>query len=307
MDVAAYGLAEQAADLESLRKGLSIDRWLVRALGDDSRLALELLRRYPDGVAAAVLVGPAFPGNAPDSVAETLPASIDGMAALCAADEFCSGTYEAPDEAWATAMRSLDPASATLAARAVLSALATAESVGGIPSRLERLAAGDLTWPEAQLAAQGWCLGYQLSCSADPGWTGGGEIASNCSGRAPSSGAATIGVSPGVTGMLASDPWDVICAVWAGAARDESTMRPVTTDVPVIVFASRMDPFHSLQAIESGIRGLRAGVLVPLPWATEGTGVRCLDAHEPSWIDDPSVGLSAACTAVELPRFADAP
>ena len=65
IDVTAYGLAQQAADLESIRQALGVDRWMVRTFGDDSRLALELIRRYPDHVAGVVLVGPSFPGEDP--------------------------------------------------------------------------------------------------------------------------------------------------------------------------------------------------------------------------------------------------
>ena len=311
IDIEAYGLAEQAADVESIRRGLGVDRWLIRTVGNDSRLAVEVLRRYPDGVAAAVLVGPSFPGNDPDrDAAEALPASIEALAALCAGDAFCAGRYRPPDEAWAAAMDRLDPGSATLAAQALRSALATPELVAGLPSRLERLAAGDLAWPEVELATRGWCLGYELSCTRESGWTGGSELATVCFGRATSSSPAATGVSgaqAGVTDLLASDPWDVLCDAWAGDTRDGSTMQPVTSDVPVIVLATRLDPYRSLPGIASGMGGLRQGVLVPLPWTREGTGVGCLDARDAGWLDDPAAALPASCTGVELPLFADAP
>jgi pimeloyl-ACP methyl ester carboxylesterase len=311
VDIEAYGLAEQAADVESIRRGLGVDRWLIRTVGNDSRLAVEVLRRYPDGIVAAVLVGPSFPGNdAGRDSAEALLASIEALAALCAGDAFCESRYPPPDEAWAAAMDRLDPGSATLAARALRSALATPELVAGLPSRLERLATGDLAWPEQALATRGWCLGYELSCTGESGWTGGSELATVCLGRAPSSSPAATGVGGApavVTDLVASDPWDVLCDAWAGEARDGSTMQPVTSDVPVIVLASGLDPYRSLPGITSGMGGLSQGVLVQLPWTREGTGVGCLDAREAGWLDDPAAALPASCTGVALPLFADAP
>jgi pimeloyl-ACP methyl ester carboxylesterase len=310
IDVEAYGLAEQAADMESIRRGLGVDRWLIRTVGDDSRVALEILRRYPDGVAAAVLVEPSFPGDDPTrNAADTLLTSVEALASLCADDEFCANRYQPPDQAWAAAMDRLDPTSATLAAEAVRSALATPELVAGLPSRLERVAAGELAWPQQELATRGWCLGHSLSCGGDSGRTGGGELASACLGRAIHSGpaAGATNVSAGVLGLLASDPWDTLCDAWAGGTRDASTMDSVHSDVPVVVLATPLDPFHSLPAITSATAGLARGVLVQLPWIPEGASTRCLDAREAAWIEEPAAGLPAACTSVELPQFADAP
>ncbi len=313
IDVEAYGLAEQAADVESIRRGLGLDPWLIRAVGSDSRLAAEVMRRYPDGIAGAVLVGPSFPGDqsGPDAAA-AFRESIQALASLCAADAFCADRYQPPDEAWAAAIDRLDPASATLAAQALRSALATPELVAGLPSRLERLAADDLAWPEQELATRGWCLGYELACSSESGWTGGSELATVCLGRATASssspqGPGDSGAPTGVANLLASDPWDVLCDAWTGAARDRSTMGPVTSDVPVVVLASRLDPYRSMSGIASAMGGLRQGVLLPLPWTQEGAGVGCLDAREAGWLQDPTAALPASCIGAELPRFADAP
>lgn len=306
IDVEAYGLAQQAADLESIGKGLGVDRWLVRTDGDDSRLALELIRWYPDRVAGVVMTRPAFPGDDPAAVTDDgIRSSIANLASLCAADAFCSARYRAPDDAFSAAMRA---PGAGLVARAIRSTLSTSGSVAAAPSRLDRIAGGDLAWPNAQLAARGWCLGWQLGCSTGSGWTGGGEFSAVCLSRSPASTPASLSGSAaaGVSELLATDPWNVICDAWVGDRRDESTTRSVTSHVPVVAIAAALDPFHSLASITAGMQGLSQGRVVTLPWAPEGAGVRCLDGGA-AWLGDPSAELPAACTQVALPQFADAP
>ena len=164
------------------------------------------------------------------------------------------------------------------------------------------------------MASHRWCLGFRLACSDEFGWIGGGDIASVCQGRAlPSDpNAGTTGTSadialPAVTGLVAADPWDVICLAWSGDHRDASTTRSVSSDVPVVVIAAGLDPFHSIPAITSGMRGLSRGRLLTVPWAPEGTGGGCLRADDAAWLDDPSAALPPACTQAAPPRFADAP
>ena len=166
VDVGAYGLEEQAADLESIRKGLGIDRWLVRTIGDDSRLALELIRRYPDHVAGAVLVRPSFPRRPTRArPPPTLRSSIGALASMCAGDAFCAGRYRSPDDA----LRRGDAGTGRRAGDAGAALDARHDRLDRVvPSRLDRIAAGDLAWPLAQLADRGWCLGSSSAARPRP-------------------------------------------------------------------------------------------------------------------------------------------
>ena len=132
----------------------------MRTFGDDSRLALELIRRYPDHVAGIVLVNPSFPGEDPAQVAqEAVPASIEALTALCDADQFCSGRYGRPSDAYGAAMRGED---AALVARAVRSTLAGSTMAATLPSHLDRVAAGDIAWASDLLLAGAGASGISL-------------------------------------------------------------------------------------------------------------------------------------------------
>jgi pimeloyl-ACP methyl ester carboxylesterase len=308
IDITAFGLAQQAADLESIRKALGVDRWLVRTFGDDSRLALELIRRYPDHVAGVVLVNPSFPGEDPAQVTyEAVPASIEALTAVCDADPFCAGRYRRPSEAYAAAMRGED---AVLVARAVRSTLAGPTTAATLPSHLDQVAAGDIGWASDLLVTRGWCLGYQFACSPVTGWTGGGEFSTVCLGRLPPASArpAVTADDPlGVAGLLAADPWEAICNAWVGDQRDASTTRSVSSDVPLVAIDTGVDPFHASTSTTEGMRDLSRGVIRTVPWTPEGASGPCVAAGATAWLDDPVASLPAECPLVTTIPFADAP
>ena len=208
IDVTAYGLAQQAADLESIRQALGIDRWIVRTFGDDSRLALELIRRYPEHVAGVVMIGPSFPGENPaQATVQALPASVEALTALCDADQFCSGRYRRPSDAYATAIRGED---ALVVARAVRSTMAGSATAAALPSHLDQVAAGDASPGRRTCWRPGaGASGIQLGCSAVTGWTGGGEFSTVCLGRLPPASAppaVTENDAFGVAGLVGADP-----------------------------------------------------------------------------------------------------
>lgn len=96
IDLAAYDLAADAADLEDLRTTLGIARWNVGANGTSSRIGFELAARYPDGIRAMYADSPALPAPDPVSVgAAAMDAALDHLATMCSADTACS--LEAPD------------------------------------------------------------------------------------------------------------------------------------------------------------------------------------------------------------------
>lgn len=94
VDLAAYDTAATASDLIDLRKALALKSWSVYAVSYGTRLALELMRRDPKGVHAAVLDSL----NPPDAttIVNLLPNlqhALDRVYADCAAQAPCAGAY----------------------------------------------------------------------------------------------------------------------------------------------------------------------------------------------------------------------
>lgn len=93
IDVNAYNSVANADDIDLVRRALGIDEWNLVGISYGTRLGLEVLRRHPEGVRAAVL----------DSVlppeAELIAGSVEGfrasferVEAACATDPDCSPT-----------------------------------------------------------------------------------------------------------------------------------------------------------------------------------------------------------------------
>ena len=97
VDVAAFDLAANAADIEDLRTTLGIPSWNLMSTGSDSLLVFEVMRRYPSGVRSAVIDSPHLPS--PDLLevgAQALAGSISVVATMCNADPRCSDQFPDP-------------------------------------------------------------------------------------------------------------------------------------------------------------------------------------------------------------------
>ena len=94
IDLTAYNTAENAADVDALREQLGIAEWDLLGISYGTRLALNIMRDYPEGVRSAVLDS-VFPPNADTPVEEALTPywSLQLLFEECASDEYCAGNY----------------------------------------------------------------------------------------------------------------------------------------------------------------------------------------------------------------------
>lgn len=94
IDLAAYDLAANAADLDDLRAALGLSQWNLMTNGDASRLAFEVARRYPAGLRSLVIDSPSLPSPDLLTVGPTvLDAAIARLVTLCAAEGGCARAY----------------------------------------------------------------------------------------------------------------------------------------------------------------------------------------------------------------------
>jgi pimeloyl-ACP methyl ester carboxylesterase len=94
IDIGAYTTAESAADVATLRTVLGVSEWDLLGISYGTRLALEVMRSYPEGVRSAVLDSP-FPPNVDLPVAETFVVleAFEQLLADCEAEDYCSENY----------------------------------------------------------------------------------------------------------------------------------------------------------------------------------------------------------------------
>jgi pimeloyl-ACP methyl ester carboxylesterase len=315
IDLDAYSLAEQAADLESVRLGLGIDRWIVRARGREARIALELGRRYPSSVAGLLLVDPVFGPYDGPTKAQAFAAAVRALGGMCANDSYCTATYVPPKEALARIEASLPDgvtraatipstsgADVTVAVDAVVARAAVREAMAGyttigiVPSALDRSARGDLTWVARSLIDRGWCLGSDLRCSDSTGWSGAADFAMSCDADEAHRNQAGADV----------DPLQFACAAWVDGEDAPPGPSASTTDIPTLAIVADVNPTSTPSHVREALAELSRSNVVEVPWTPEGLEFACVRANGADWLSDPGVHVGT-CPDIGVPAFADAP
>ena len=106
VDLDGYDTVESAADFVDLRQALGIDHLVLRGLSYGARLAREIYRQDPAGVAGLLLDSPVT--TAPLGPASTITRAddaIDRLAAACAAQPACAATGSFEENLAAAAAR----------------------------------------------------------------------------------------------------------------------------------------------------------------------------------------------------------
>lgn len=94
IDLAQYNSAASAADVNDLRLAMGIDAWNLYGISYGTRLALTVLRDFPEGV-RSVVIDSVYPPNV-NGYVEDAQNSIDAILALldgCAADADCDAAF----------------------------------------------------------------------------------------------------------------------------------------------------------------------------------------------------------------------
>ncbi len=94
VNLSAYNTAAMAADMEALRQGLGIPQWNIFTMSTGSRLALEMMRDYPQGI-RSVVMDSVIPPQANPAVewGSNALSTLDRFFQRCADDDNCSKAY----------------------------------------------------------------------------------------------------------------------------------------------------------------------------------------------------------------------
>jgi pimeloyl-ACP methyl ester carboxylesterase len=305
IDPSAYNLEEMAADVEDLRRAMGIEEWNLMTISQASRIALEVMDRYPDHVRSAILDSPEFPGDAGFGRADDATReAVAVMARYCEADPACAASF--PDVADA-----LDEAASRLEERPIrvqitLPDARPADAVidGGSLVRFIRwqmarsravLAVADIPaliydalqrrfGPTFQLeSTDATCIGYNQPCFASQ-WTHGLVFSELCHDELPFAHPAAAG--PGFHEAFGDHPFVDLCRVWSVPPGDPP--RVTGSKIPTLVLVGQMDPDISQPVLEKAMAGLGRGFLVTF----DGLGSNVLRGEcgreiQKAWIEDP--------------------
>lgn len=115
VDLDAYATAAAADDVDDLRAALGVATWPVFGVSYGTRLALELMRRHPAGVRAAVLDS-TYPATVPglEDQPRNFWTALQALLADCRADAACDRAFPDLEARFLRAVDDLDRAPATI-------------------------------------------------------------------------------------------------------------------------------------------------------------------------------------------------
>jgi pimeloyl-ACP methyl ester carboxylesterase len=332
----AYNLGEMAADAEDVRRALGIPRWNIASYGSASRVALEIVRRFPEHVRAMWLDTPQFPQV--DEVTLGISGTryaLGQISADCAVDRACSRRFPDLSNALGEAVVRLDaePVTVTVAdtpaaeaaghpIRVVVDGAALLRAVRGmvsnidlgmapvVPAVIYRALEGDVDVVAYLLSEEPVCLGYQPACGFQPLFEG-ALFSILCHDQVPFVEASRLrgmaGGDPGFQDAYVANPYLDVCEVWDVGEATPVAHRPVSSDIPMLIYVGRYDAFGPLPVAEQAIASLSGSFLVDVPYQGHNIlgSLDCYRSIRNAWIEDPTSAPDTSCIEeIPPPTFA---
>ncbi len=309
-----YDTVESAADFVDLRRALGLDQVVLRGHSYGARLATEIYRQDPAGVAGLVLDSPVptapFLGPA-DTIARANDA-VDRLAAACAAQPTCAATGPF-EQTMAAAAARLDqqPYAAPsglidggVSYWGAILVMRRSDLLPALPAAAAAIAAGD----NAILAA----LAATFAPSADPRDDEAKAMAAavTCAdeGAARTDADRAAKTSPGVwEDIILNLTVDTVdCDIWDVTPVDGGRLQAAHGDVPVLVTSGELDPTTPPAVADEVRRQFPNTTIVTVPAGGHVVASYndCLRAITLDFTANPTAPPDTACTAALPAPFA---
>ncbi len=338
IDLSAYNLGEMGADVEDVRRALRIPRWNIASYGSTSRVALEVARRFPEHIRAMWLDTPQFPQVDEVTLGITgTQYALRQISADCAADRACSRRFPDLSNALREAVARLDeePVTVTVADSPVaeaaghpirvvvdgaaflraVRAMVSSIDLGmapGVPALIYRALEGDVEVVAYLLSEEPLCLGYQPVCGAPAQPVFEGALFSIlCHDEVPFIEASRLtemaGGDPGFQDAYVASLYLDMCEAWDVGEADSVAHRPVSSDIPMLIYVGRYDAFGPLPVAEQAVASLSGSFLVDVPYQGHNVlgSLDCYRDIRNAWIENPTSAPDTGCIAdIPPPTFA---
>jgi pimeloyl-ACP methyl ester carboxylesterase len=317
-DLTQYNTAENAADVADLRLALGYEEINLWGASYGTRLALEVMRLYPDGIRSVILDAPYTPEadlylELPGNFARAL----DGLFADCAADAGCNTAYPDLRKVFYKVLEQLGetPAETNVLHplnRTRYPLLIDADMFVGLMFRglyiteLRPLLpqviykARDGKFDMILLVAQrelllqdvrSWGMYLSVLCHDEIAFSSVEQFH------------AALAEYPEFAGFFGSfEAGDLtydVCAVWGAGAADASANEPVASDIPTLIFSGEYDPIISPEWGAGAAAALTNGYFYEFRGFGHGVGMLndCPRSMMLTFLDDPLHAPDDACTA----------
>lgn len=321
VDLAAYDYSESAADLADLRRALGIAEWDVYGISNGGRLALELVRRHPEGIRSLVLDSALPPqGNYYTELWPHGARAFHALFTACVNDAACNAAHPDLEQRFWKLIDSLrkQPVTVTVTdpttgkpRKAVFDDLRLLEVVRGalydtsiipiIPGVLDQLTKGNsFDFVAEQILARQdgpdvFSDGEMFSdnCREEVAFIGSGEL--------PRLARAMPKFRRAIT-----DEDQVIraqCRVWNVGKAAGSVDLPVRSRIPALALSGSLDPVHPRSSSDAIAKYLPRSQIVELPGIGHGTAFAsdCSRTLLRAFVIDPRAKLDTSCVVAIPP------
>lgn len=322
----AYNSSENAADVEDLRQALGYERVNLYGISYGTRLALTVLRDYPQGL-RSVILNSTFPPSA-NTYREGLANTNRAFEILfqgCQADFWCRLAYpnlrqvfydlvdrlnSQPETIQAKNPRTGELAPFTLTGDSITSLifgqLYNTGLLGRLPALIYDASDGEYTQIVNQLWESGrinnsFAIGMAMSvfCSEEAPFAG--NLEQPADPHFPETLQRHIDISL-MSGKLGLE----VCKIWDVPAAPASDEQAVTGNVPVLILNGQYDPVTPPAWGQSTARALENGYFYELPGVGHGVlaGGACPQGMMLAFLNNPTQPPNSSCIAsMPAPKF----
>jgi pimeloyl-ACP methyl ester carboxylesterase len=272
-DLAQYGTANAARDIDAVRAALGYERIDLNAASYGTTLALRYIQDYPDRVRSAVLQGAAPADRTPPAHhAVGAERGLNLLFDACTADAGCAKQYPNLRAELAAATRRLDPERRAVFLEKLRTRLDFPATARGVPKAIHDAATGTaVKVPSSSLGGRVFADGLYLSITCAE------SLARMDVARAIAESDATV------FGSYRMQRQRDACARWPAAPSDPDLFRKESRDVPVLFLSAALDPVTPPDWAAETAKKFPNGRQVVVPEGAHGfdglTGVdTCIDA-----------------------------
>ena len=258
VNLSAYTSAASAADVEDLRKALGYPQWNLYGISYGTKLALTVMRDYPEGV-RSVILDSVYPLQADlfASIPSNFERSLELVFNRCAADPNCNQAYPDLETTFYNLVDQLDAEPPTLDLynasnfkfyKAILNGdrliwtlfqmLYETNKLPGLPRRIYEIKEG-----KTDLLA----TSLQSYIFFDSYWSEGMYYSIQCNEEAPfgsieTAESANANLSPRIIEAMNTSQVYENCAAWVDANPLPKENEAVTSDIPTLILSGEFDP-----------------------------------------------------------------
>ena len=316
IDMNAYTPESVAADVAEVAQAMGYETYNLYGSSFGSRLALTVMRDFPDDVRAVILDGVWPPQvNAAEARHANAAAAVQALFRRCEMDPDCAQRYpDLEQELWnvvrrydenPSTFRRFDPDSSEsfevevdgdFVLKRVLDSLRSDPWIPYVPFILHRMASGDRNTARAFIHAEHRFGRSQIDSSA--AWA---SLLCHVDGHfADLSGVlADRTAHPRMVDSEAPDLVPALCAAWHDPNVEPVDRDPVTSDIPTLLLSGEFDPHTPPKWAHLAAETLTLSHSIVVPTAGHGVGMDtpCGLRLTGAFLDAPHADPSPACFA----------